>query len=41
MPTRFARRLLYTLYVGVIGKNDIDTVKQVAETVFVDGETFE
>lgn len=25
---------LHTLYVGVIGRNDIDMVKQVAQTVF-------
>lgn len=29
------------MYVGVIGKNDIDTVKQIVETVVVDNEVFE
>lgn len=32
---------LHTLYVGVIDRNDIHAVTQVAETVFVDNETFE
>lgn len=29
------------MYVGVIDKNDIDTVKQIVETVVVDNEMFE
>lgn len=32
---------LHNLYIGVIGKNDIDMVKQISETVIVDNKTFE
>lgn len=40
-PPDLLEGFLHTLYVGLISKDDINTVKQIADNVFVDNETFE